>query len=168
MSNATHKTEIEKLNTVAAGWSESFTGGMLVNSNPENGGIIDNEIVTGKWFVVFNDGRDSLTGYNTRAEAVDAFVFAITKGYYTPQVDDAIQPDEWPAFERLETGDPETGDWPGCQFRLQGRVSRYAVNVKTIRKPIKIDKNRFKSRCIIEFVNDGEENETARGYIYHN
>ena len=46
----------------------------IVTNPGADGGIIDSEIVTGKWFIIFNDDRESLSGFETRSDAVDAFV----------------------------------------------------------------------------------------------
>lgn len=66
-------TELEYLNKLLPGWSESRPGGLLCNPHPQ-GAIIDNEQVSKAWFVVFNDSRETLTGYDTRADAIEAFL----------------------------------------------------------------------------------------------
>jgi hypothetical protein len=71
-------TTTQLLDTVSKGWTESRPGCMLCNPNA-GGGIIDNEIVSGEWFVIFNDSRKSLFGYETREEAVEAFAAASVK-----------------------------------------------------------------------------------------
>ena len=68
--------DIERLNGVCDGWSESTPGGMLVN--PKGcGGIIDREMVFGDWFVIFGDDRQALNGYESRAIAVEAFCLSV-------------------------------------------------------------------------------------------
>jgi hypothetical protein len=66
-------TAIETLNTICNGWTESAPGALLCNSH-KSGGIIDSEIVSGKWFVIFNDSRKALEGFASREAAVAAFV----------------------------------------------------------------------------------------------
>lgn len=68
-------TDIETLNALAPGWVESHAGGMLCNGHPK-GGIIDHEIVSGNWFVIFNDKREIIDGLDSRHAAVQAFVSA--------------------------------------------------------------------------------------------
>lgn len=68
-------TNLETLNTIAAGWTESRQGGMLCNPRLA-GGIIDSNIVSGEWFIIFNDDRQSIEGYETRDDAVEAFAAA--------------------------------------------------------------------------------------------
>ena len=63
---------IEALNTICKGWTESQAGGLLCNPSPA-GGIIDSEIKSGEWFVIFNDNRETKSGYESRWEAVEAF-----------------------------------------------------------------------------------------------
>ena len=71
----TTNTATETLNAICEGWTEAQPGGLLCNPNA-GGGIIDAEILSGEWFVIFNDGRATLAGYETRADAVEAFVNA--------------------------------------------------------------------------------------------
>jgi hypothetical protein len=66
---------IEALNTLCTGWTESRPGAMLCNPNA-GGGIIDSEIVSGEWFVIFNDSREALSGYESREDAIEAFAIA--------------------------------------------------------------------------------------------
>lgn len=66
---------IEALNTICPGWTEAQPGGMLCNPNA-GGGIIDAEIKSGAWFVIFNDSRPNLEGYATREDAIEAFAIA--------------------------------------------------------------------------------------------
>jgi hypothetical protein len=72
--NAT-QTQINALNKICQGWSESPSGKMLVNPNA-GGGIIDSAIVSGEWFVIFNDGRKVMDGFDTRDDAIEAFAIA--------------------------------------------------------------------------------------------
>lgn len=67
---------VEVLNTIVTGWSESRPGGLLCNPAPE-GGIIDSAIVSGEWFVIFNDDRPALEGYETREDAIEAFAATV-------------------------------------------------------------------------------------------
>lgn len=68
-------SQIQALNTIATGWTESRAGGLLCNPNA-GGGIIDVTIATGEWFVIFNDARKSLEGFDTRDDAIEAFAIA--------------------------------------------------------------------------------------------
>lgn len=55
------------------GWTESHQGGLVCSGHPLTGGIIDSEIVSGKWFVIFNDDSiDSINELATRDDALDA------------------------------------------------------------------------------------------------
>ena len=74
-TNTTSNQVIEALNTLCAGWTESRPGAMLCNPNA-GGGIIDSEIVSGEWFVIFNDSRETLSGYESREDAIEAFAIA--------------------------------------------------------------------------------------------
>ncbi len=64
--------DLDALNEVCPGWREGASG--IVTNPRADGGIIDSEIVSGEWFIIFNDGRESLSGFETRSDAVDAFV----------------------------------------------------------------------------------------------
>ena len=66
---------INALNAISQGWSESRSGGMLVNPNA-GGGIIDVAIVSGEWFIIFNDDREPVEGFATRDDAIEAFAIA--------------------------------------------------------------------------------------------
>lgn len=56
------------------GWTEATPGGMATNRDPIKGGIVDNEIVSGKWFAIFNRSDIApFDGFATRAEAFAAF-----------------------------------------------------------------------------------------------
>lgn len=63
---------INALNTISKGWTEATPGGLLCNPNA-GGGIIDKAIVSGEWFVIFNDDRQTIEGFETRDDAVEAF-----------------------------------------------------------------------------------------------
>jgi hypothetical protein len=67
--------EIAALNAIVPGWEESYPGGMICTRDPR-GGIIDTAFGSGKWFVVFNDTRATLEGFNSRADAIEAFAAA--------------------------------------------------------------------------------------------
>jgi len=55
------------------GWTESAPGGLITNTDPVKGGIIDSEIVSGKWFVIPNsDAIQQLNGFDTRDDALAA------------------------------------------------------------------------------------------------
>ena len=69
-------SEIQALNTIVDGWSESRPGGLLCNPAPQ-GAIIDCTFITDEWFVVFNDGRETLQGYDTRDDAIEAYAAAM-------------------------------------------------------------------------------------------
>ena len=57
------------------GWTESLPGGLICSADPFMGGIIDQNIPTGTWFVIFNDSRFEIAeGFATRDEAVEYFV----------------------------------------------------------------------------------------------
>lgn len=66
---------VTALNAICPGWSESRPGGLLCNPHA-GGGIIDSEIVSGEWFVIFNDGRVAVEGYDSREDAVEAYAIA--------------------------------------------------------------------------------------------
>ena len=56
-----------------AEWKEAYAGGMATNLDPIRGGIIDSEIVSGKWFVIFNDDSiANIEGLSSRREAFAA------------------------------------------------------------------------------------------------
>ncbi|GLR55188.1 zincin-like metallopeptidase domain-containing protein [Shinella yambaruensis] len=58
-------------NQLPAGWAEQQPGGMATNPDPDKGGILDKNMVSGKWFYVANsDNVDSSEPvFSTRAEA---------------------------------------------------------------------------------------------------
>lgn len=56
-------------------WSGSDTDGMLCNEDTETGGIIDSEIKSGLWFVIFNNDKiQPIYNLASRSEAVSAFI----------------------------------------------------------------------------------------------
>jgi hypothetical protein len=73
----TQMSAIETLNSVIEGWSECIPGGLICNPQGE-GGIIDSAIVSGKWFIIFNNDREPIEGFESRDDAVAAFVKAST------------------------------------------------------------------------------------------
>jgi len=91
---------------------------------------------------------------------------------YSPKVGDSVQPDEWSCFSTLVKGDSYSdNDFPGCDFRLPSNCSigyQLAVNVKTTGLPHATHMyGRYKSRCRVEFVGDGEPSTFSGGWIYH-
>ena len=68
-------SDLTTLNSLFPGWTESGSTGLICNPHPA-GGIIDKTILTGEWFVVFNDGRPTIEDLGSRDEAVKAFVKA--------------------------------------------------------------------------------------------
>lgn len=62
------------------GWTEAFSNGMATNTDSVRGGIVDTEIVSGKWFVIFNnDVIPMIEGLNSRTEAFNAFGAALAR-----------------------------------------------------------------------------------------
>lgn len=58
------------IDTLPPGWTEATRGGMACNPDPDTGGIIDQEVISGEWFVVFNrEELDTISGLGSRAEA---------------------------------------------------------------------------------------------------
>ena len=56
-------------------WSEASPGGLASNPDPITGGIIDRNIASGEWFVIFhNEALPTLEGIATRDQAVAAFM----------------------------------------------------------------------------------------------
>lgn len=109
----------------------------------------------------------SMTNNNHRGGNV-----IISNEKYTAKIGDSVKPDEWPIFSTLIKGDDYCDDsFPGCDFRLPS--SRYegyqlAVNVKVTGLPHDTGMwGRYKSRCRIEFVGDGEPSTFSGGWIYH-
>lgn len=57
------------------GWTEAEPNGLIANPDPIKGGIIDNEIVSGKWFAIpNNDAIPQITDLDTREDALAALV----------------------------------------------------------------------------------------------
>ena len=73
MTNRTDSI-IAALNCIAPGWTEG-PGGMLCTSSSE-GGIIDKNMAGLGWFIVFNDDRGTLEGFDSRDDAVEAYRLA--------------------------------------------------------------------------------------------
>ena len=67
-------TAIKTLNAICNGWSGTESG-LLVNPSIA-GGIIDKQIVSGDWFVIFNDDRPTITGLENQDDAIEAFAAA--------------------------------------------------------------------------------------------
>jgi|APGre2960657404_1045060.scaffolds.fasta_scaffold196998_2 hypothetical protein len=76
MTNTTTQTELNALNAICNGWTEARVGGLVCNPNA-GGGIIDSNLVSKTWFVIFNDGRKVQEGYETREDAVEAFAASV-------------------------------------------------------------------------------------------
>jgi hypothetical protein len=53
------------------GWTEATPGGMATNADPMTGGIIDRN--NHGWFIIFNDGRETIDDLYSRAEAFKVF-----------------------------------------------------------------------------------------------
>ena len=68
-------SHIELLNKICEGWTQSREGGLLCNP-AIGGGIIDSNIVSGEWFIIFNDSREMIFGLESREDAVEAFASA--------------------------------------------------------------------------------------------
>lgn len=61
------------------GWTEAFPGGMATNTDPVKGGIIDNNYLSGEWFVIFEcEHLPMLGGFSSRGEAFRAYEQAIS------------------------------------------------------------------------------------------
>jgi hypothetical protein len=59
--------------TLPDGWTEAFPGGMATNKDPILGGIVDDELFSGLWFVIFNhEDLEPLDGFSSRQEAFTA------------------------------------------------------------------------------------------------
>ena len=71
-------SSITALNTLCQGWTESAPGAMLCNPKL-GGGIIDSEIKSRLWFVIFNDERETLSGFDSRDMAIEAFAISHRK-----------------------------------------------------------------------------------------
>lgn len=76
------------------GWS-GLPGGIATSTDPVSGGIVDKEVVSGKWFYIAeNSAINKGTGFNTRAEALaalEAQVQAVAKaGNELPVMDVSV------------------------------------------------------------------------------
>lgn len=66
--------DLDALNEICPGWRAGASG---IVANPSvGGGIIDRELVSGRWFIIFNDDREAQSDFATRSGAVDAFTGA--------------------------------------------------------------------------------------------
>ena len=63
---------IQQLNKICSGWKESANG--MLTSAHEKGAIIDQNYVSNTWFIIFNDDREPLEGFNSRIDAFNTFV----------------------------------------------------------------------------------------------
>ena len=69
---------------IPVGWSESTTGGMATNQDPQAGGIVD-IAANGEWFFVANaPDIDTQEGFGSRADAFNALSKAQTERRNTP------------------------------------------------------------------------------------
>jgi len=93
------------------------------------------------------------------------------------EVGDFIEPDEWPIGSNLEEDDGfKDSSFAGCQFRLptnrclgqDDKPIKLAVNIKITGKPRSVAYGRYKSRCKIEFVGDGEPSIFSGAWLYTN
>ncbi|SDY94102.1 Antirestriction protein ArdC [Nitrosomonas halophila] len=67
------KVDVERPAPLPDGWTEAEPNGLLSNPDPIKGGIIDNEIVSVKWFAIpNNDAISKITDLNTRMDALEA------------------------------------------------------------------------------------------------
>ena len=64
---------IQTLNTISEGWTSN---GRVFASSHISGGIIDENMAGLGWFVIFNDGRDTIEGLDSLEMAVEAFRLA--------------------------------------------------------------------------------------------
>ena len=93
----------EKDTYLPEGWEEGYPGGIATNRDPERGGIVDKQIVSGEWFVVPENEalfqkHPSMEGFATRKEAFDALEAALK---------DLEQPDD---LEEELRHEPELSD----------------------------------------------------------
>lgn len=64
------------------GWKINGAG-IACNADPVLGGIIDSNIVSGKWFVIFNDDDlETIEGLDSRYEAFKVFEATIKAKYW--------------------------------------------------------------------------------------
>ena len=94
------------------GWDESTPGGMATNKDPVRGGIVDNEIVSGKWFVVpENEAIGTLEGFATRKDAFDALEAELKKLDTPDDLEEELRHEpELTAEEQSELFDELTGE----------------------------------------------------------
>jgi hypothetical protein len=88
------------------------------------------------------------------------------KFYIEPMPGDYVTPDGWGFGEKLREDDgAKDSSFPGCQFRIPSRGGELAVNIKVTGNPV-YDGGRWKSRCRIEWVGDGEPSTFSGGAIW--
>lgn len=63
-----------------AGWKTN--GSIATNTDPVLGGIVDCNIATGKWFIIFNADIPTIEGLNSRDEAFEKHYETISEHYY--------------------------------------------------------------------------------------
>lgn len=65
-----------KTGILPPGWTQAGPNSLMTNPDQVRGGIIDKQIVSGKWFAVIHDenATSPLTGYDTREDAYNALV----------------------------------------------------------------------------------------------
>lgn len=79
-TTATGVNETVVQSALPEGWSEVTPGGMATNPDEVRGGIVDVEIVSGKWFAIFNnDAIPNVNGLESRAAALAAVESALAK-----------------------------------------------------------------------------------------
>jgi len=139
-------TEPEKQSSnLPTGWTEATPGGMITNPDPVVGGIIDINLASQKWFVIFNDDRyDPIEGLASRDDAINSFL-AVMLSKPEPEVEPEPEPEEevkfdpkiWTRAELEEMGyaftglPPVDGEIPPFGL-LQRYATRLEVDIKTI------------------------------------
>ena len=72
--------------TIPAGWKANDVQGAIgiaCNNDPQLGGIIDSNLVSGKWFIIFNDDDlDMVEGLDSREDAFKLFNETINTKYW--------------------------------------------------------------------------------------
>lgn len=102
-------TDLQFLDSLTPGWTESKNG-MLCNSSL-SGGIIDFAIVSKKWFIIFNDDRESIEELDNREEAIRQFMGLEDLEKMTDQdLEDEFAIGDY-CLERLSTGLFSVLDW---------------------------------------------------------
>ena len=77
MANELDKNVLPE-NWLPPNWTEVSEGGMATCADPVFGGIIDQNIVTGKWFVIPNQADKKINEFfETRNEAFHAYGLAL-------------------------------------------------------------------------------------------